>query len=241
MRADGQKTPEVREFAGDSAADYLLIVQDDGREETGVDIKLNGETVIASGRLKGFKVAEIKQSVVLGASNRMTVLPLGKTGAKVVVWILSGSKVVTSAGAVIRAGGDGAVVTVQPGAVASGSVLVQAYDSVRLQTQKFPVSRHTLRLRVFAANATFGQGAAIALSLPTTTALPANQLPLVEVVVEGVAQKLWGEAIPVSGAVSIAIPSSAIGEALQPTDSLELLMTVVALEDVGQNAVGGGE
>ena len=39
-RRDGQTAPDLREFAGDPGARYVLIVQDDGREGTAAEIKL---------------------------------------------------------------------------------------------------------------------------------------------------------------------------------------------------------
>jgi len=86
-RIDGQTTRYVREFSGDPAASYLLIGQDDGQEKYRAEIKLNGETYVSRTALRGLEVQEIKRAVPLRASNRLTVPPLGKAGAKVTAWI----------------------------------------------------------------------------------------------------------------------------------------------------------
>lgn len=123
VRRNGQTAGDLREFAGDPQADYLLVVQDDGEKTTGVEIKLNDEIVVAKTALVGVSVAEIKQSVKLKAANRLTVLPLGRTGAKVTMWILGGAGVISSNGGTLRAPMQGVTLTIPAGALATQTVL----------------------------------------------------------------------------------------------------------------------
>ena len=90
-RPDGRPVSTVKEFTGDPQADYLLVIQDDGKEGTGAIVTLNGETVVGLNDLLGVGIQEIAKSVTLKAQNRLAVTVQGKVGAAVTVWVLSGA------------------------------------------------------------------------------------------------------------------------------------------------------
>jgi len=94
-----------------------------------------GETIVAAGALKGTEVAELKRAVTLSATNRLTVLPVGKAGAKVVVWVLGGTAVMDDKGGTVTAPFSGASITF-PAASMAGQLLVQLTD-VPLQPARY--------------------------------------------------------------------------------------------------------
>jgi len=219
-RKDGQKAPEIREFPGDPAADYLLIVQDDGQVGTGAEIKLNGETIVAAGALKGTEVAELKRAVTLSATNRLTVLPVGKAGAKVVVWVLGGTAVMDDKGGTVTAPFSGASITF-PAASMAGQLLVQLTD-VPLQPARYAPwssTSHQLTITDLAGGATFSPQDSIVLRLPTRSMVQAGFKAAVHVTIPGFPADYWGIAESTSG------PEVLLG---LPVDGLDDLHTVFA-------------
>ncbi len=132
-RRENQKTGDLREFPGDPLADYLLVVQDDNGVTTSAQIMLNGVTLSAGSQLAGLDVSQASVSIHLQAKNKLTVLPLPKTGAKVTVWVLSGAKVLSSSGGTIVAPGRSVTLTVPANALTTSQSISINIDSTTLQ------------------------------------------------------------------------------------------------------------
>lgn len=147
-RIDGQTTPYVWEFAGDPRVSYVLVVQDDGHERTGAEVRLNGETHVRKTALQGTVVGVIQKPVQLKAMNRLTVLPLGAVGATVTVRIAPVTSIDqrqpiidASAGFVLAIGGGSDQVLAQvftpgvTGALTSIAVPVSCHPSVSVTVE----------------------------------------------------------------------------------------------------------
>jgi len=194
----------VREFPGDPQADYVLIVQDDGKDQTGAEIKLNDKTVVARSALQRRGISELKVGVRLGGFNRLTVLPLGNVGASITVWILSGAKELGPAGGIVTAPGSSATVTVPVNVITSGALLVQLTDTFGV-TGPYPVlADRGYRLTFTAAPATtFGMTGEVQVSLPLTRPLAAGEKAIASAVIDG--STYW-----VSGSVATITSSPAL-------------------------------
>jgi len=113
----------VKVFPGDPAADYLLVIQDDGHPRTSAIVLLNGRVILLPKALRASGVNEIRMSVTLKKSNRLRVVPLGKRGAKVTVWVLGGAKEIGPAGGRVSEPGGGLSVSIPAGALPSLTVI----------------------------------------------------------------------------------------------------------------------
>ncbi|MEO8138479.1 MAG: alpha/beta fold hydrolase [Gemmatimonadota bacterium] len=235
----------MKEFTGDPQASYLLIVQDDGEKTTGAEIKLNGEIIVPKTTLTGAAVAEFRQSVMLKSANRLTVLPLGRAGAKVTVWILAGTREIDQAGGIVRAPG-GATMTIPPQAIV-GRVRIQLAESLNASTHFPPIAGGgvLLALSVLDPNTQFSTSESLVLSarLTNRTVNPALLAMRAELsTLPGT--DLWGPAsLDPTGTMALAkLPASGFDQlaTVFRVDTLRLLLVpeVLPPEATGQSVAG---
>ncbi len=212
-RSDPQVKPYVREFSGDPAASYLLIVQDDGQDGTAVEIKLNGEVVVPVTALRGLAVAEVKTAVTLSATNRLTVLPVGKVGAKVVVWVLTGAGEIGIGGGSIVAPGALATFTVPPGAFSRAAV-VQIASVTPSSSVSEPLAPHSIQLTLPLSLGGVDTSAAVSMQLDLALGreIVVGALPYFHVVLPGGAEYWANATVSSQGIVSLQIPVAGLAD-----------------------------
>ncbi len=103
------------------------MIQDDGDPWTSAIVLLNGKVIVRPRQLVGRATAELRLPVSLQEANRLRIVPLGRRGARVRVWILGGAQIIGSGGGTVTSVGSHAKVLVQPGAV-EGSIAIHIVD-----------------------------------------------------------------------------------------------------------------
>jgi pimeloyl-ACP methyl ester carboxylesterase len=187
---------DVRLPAGDPSASYLLVAQDDGGRETDVKITINGITVVGPGRLVGGGVLEVRVPAPLsGSPNKMTVLPLGATGAKVTIWILDGAAEIGPAGGTVTAPGSRATLTLAAGATPS-ALTVQLVDVAPLPPTHNSLSATGLRVIVDGAPGVAFAPAPLTIEVPLTALPPSGHIAALRASIPSLATDfLWKTAI----------------------------------------------
>lgn len=124
------------EFRSDTVTDHMLVVHDDGQPTTGVEINLNGRTIVGERDLIGADVTEAHANVALVPVNDLTIRVGGNKGATITIWIVKGAKTIDNSGGTILAPG-GSVLHVPPGAFASPAALFVEEVSVGTSPSPF--------------------------------------------------------------------------------------------------------
>lgn len=202
IRAPGAPTTETATFPGDPVADYLIDIDDGGSQGADGSVVLNGDVLLAPRTTTDLGPRHVRKEVALRETNTLDVRLTGKPGSFVTVSILSGFKTVGPQGGTVTAPGSHAAVTVPPGAVSSGNLVVQITDTFGLVGLYPALSDRAYRLVLESPpGTTLGVGQDLAVSLPLSRSPTAAERVVASAVVAN--HTYW-----VSGSVSGASISS---------------------------------
>jgi N-acetylneuraminic acid mutarotase/pimeloyl-ACP methyl ester carboxylesterase len=173
-------------ISGDPQADYLIDIDDGGSEGADGSVVLNGKVLLAPRTRADVGPRHIRQAVTLLAQNFLDVRLTGAPGSVLTVYILGGVEVLSAGGGTVTAPGSGATITVPPGAITGGELLVQLADTLGI-TGIYPALADRGYRLSFAPgpNTTFETTKKLQVSLPITRAPGPSEKAVASIVIGG--------------------------------------------------------
>jgi alpha-tubulin suppressor-like RCC1 family protein len=116
-REMGPPVTEVFTVAGDSSADYLLVLEEIGEHGVTATVLLDGKAISLPNQSPRRRATSIRRAISLKEASTLSIRLTGAPGSRLSVSLLAGTKQVTKEGGTIRAPGGVATLTIPEGAL----------------------------------------------------------------------------------------------------------------------------